>query len=205
MKHYILLFITTIIPFFNTKAQVVKINNGLSISKMKNDKLSLFEKTIDTYSLFFGIDYLSGKYYEMSSEVGYIAKGGKEQGVYINDNPNYNTWNIIAKKSYININTTFRLKFPFNNSYIYAGAGPKIDFITGNNEFKNIYLSGYKLSNTIFGLKTEIGINQILNRNFLAGISTCYWIDFNRFAYSDYTRLGNRTISIFITIGYILN
>lgn len=200
MNYFLLSALVFMVLPLDVKSQALKINNGLSISNIQGDNFSILGKSIKTYSIFLGIDYFSKKYYEISSEIGYIKKGGEERELPLNNS----LLNIVEKKGYININTTFRGKYPILNSYIYVGVGPKIDFITADNKFESEYFFGYKFSKITYGLKMEVGMNQILRKNLFVGINACNWINFNNIAYSNYMKLKNRSLSIFVTIGYII-
>src|SRR5699024_12517858 len=84
--------------------QVLIVNNLISISSVKSKKGDMLSKSMSAYSFSLGVDYLEKEHFYLSSEIGYLKKGGKEENEYLPE-PYTNvkeTWN------YIHLNTTIR-------------------------------------------------------------------------------------------------
>ena len=58
------------------KAQVLKIENGMAFSSLVNKGEDLFDKSLSSYQMSIGLDYLDQGWYALSSNVGYLRKGG---------------------------------------------------------------------------------------------------------------------------------
>ena len=58
------------------KAQVLKIENGMAFSSLVNEGEDLFDKSLSSYQMSIGLDYLDQGWYALSSNVGYLRKGG---------------------------------------------------------------------------------------------------------------------------------
>ena len=110
-------------------AQTIKISNGLSVSSIKGKEIvfDLLSENRYDYSGFVGLNYWHHNYFYLSSEIGYASKGGKKKYM-ISRIENEMTRSV----NYLHLNTTFRAKFPAKNYYFYAGIGPKVDFLIGN-------------------------------------------------------------------------
>jgi len=125
-------------------AQIIKVSNGLSVSSIKGETevFDFFNEYRYDYSGFIGLNYCYHNYFFLSSEIGYVSKGGKrkyeiwEMGTGITGTETIG-WLVddgetTKSVNYLHLNTTFRIKFPAKNYYFYAGVGPKVDFLIGN-------------------------------------------------------------------------
>jgi hypothetical protein len=79
MKKAILLFSLLLISTPVIFSQTIKLENGISISSMNSEKFTLLNKNIHSYSMTLGCDYWEHPYFYLSSEIGYIRTGGKDQ------------------------------------------------------------------------------------------------------------------------------
>lgn len=190
-----------ILNFVSLSSQTIKIENGLSLSSMSSDKISILSDYLGAYSVNIGLNYLEHPLWYLSSEVGYVKKGGKENDVISGDAK------LKFKESfdYLHLNTTFRLRYSFLKSCIYAGCGPKLDILTSGNKPSNTLLDGYKLKRFSLGLKPEIGFDRQLNSRCSIGLNASYLINFNCLAESPYNQLKNNTFLLMLSFGYRLN
>ena len=60
-------------------AQVIKIENGMTLSSMTRNEYDFFTHTATGYTARVGIDWLEHRWFYLSSEVGYMATGGMDQ------------------------------------------------------------------------------------------------------------------------------
>jgi hypothetical protein len=66
-------------------AQTIKIENGMSVSAMKPEGFHVYNKNLYSYAGLIGLDYLKHTYFYLSSEIGYVAKGGTLGDVILTD------------------------------------------------------------------------------------------------------------------------
>jgi len=187
------------------RSQVIRVNNGISISSFTSGKVDVLNHKINLYAVILGMDYLDKPFYNLSTEVGYIGIGGLDE-VLVVGNISDLTDKIKLKeyKKYVHLNTTFRLKYtkyPYN---AYLGLGPKLDILTANNKFNYIGYEMYELNNFVYGFKSELGINRLFENRLLCGLNISYFYHLNHFAKSSINKLGNTTFAITLAIGYRL-
>jgi hypothetical protein len=186
----ILVFLSGVI---HTQGQTLNLQLGASFSKLFNriiwkeyeDELYL-NNNLTGFNATAGIDYCDHKYFNLSSNVGFLQKGGKDT-VYSYDA--YGNIDSIApyiyRFNYITLNTGFVFKVPIKHSLIpYIIAGPRLDYLVSYQE-KNHWgqiesmESCWKLNRFIFGLLTGVGINYKINKLEL-GVVFNYYINFNK-------------------------
>jgi len=185
-----------------TFSQVIKIENGLSIQSMTTRNFDFFSEGIRSYSLMLGLDYFKHSHYELSSEIGYLERGGKEKDpdFLASDVNNYQ----VERWGCVPFNTTFRGKLTVDNGYWYAGVGPKIDVVIGSSNFTSAFLDGYMKYRVVIGLKPEIGFNQKVGTRLCVGLNASYLIDFGGVGKSAYTTLLSRPFTCSLSFGYRL-
>jgi len=179
MKKVIICLLLTLLNLSLLSSQVIKIENGLSISSINSTKFNLLNDNLYTYSLLLGCDYLEHRYFYLSSGIGYIQKGGTDNIIQLDENTHpVNTIPIKGKWDYLHLNTSLRIRYPFEKSHLYLGAGLKADVLTSSTDNNKSYLSeGYKMASIIPGMKIEMGINREVKR-LVIGVNASYLIDF---------------------------
>jgi len=193
------LLILSFIVVNKLEAQEIRINNGIAFTSISNSKINMLEDKIQTYAIFIGVDYFKHSFYELSSEIGYITKGGKEEWF---DNMNYVNVKINEKFNYLNVNTTFRIIYRKSNYNVYAGIGPKVDFLVSDDKFQDPIYRDYEISKVNFGAKSEIGFKLNVYEVLNVGMNCSYLFDFNKFGKSDYSSLKNNALIVSISVGY---
>jgi len=191
-----------IVVFANSPifSQVIKLENGVAISSLNSTKFDFLNKHITTYSLLVGMDYWENKIFYLSSEAGYLQKGGKEENEFLPENgANINeSWN------YIHLNTTIRFPFQLeNNAHFFIGAGPKLDFLIGSDKFENPIYAGYNMNSISFGVKGELGFVKDFDR-IRTGINFSYLYDLNKAGGTKVLDFKNNTYEIMLSLGYRL-
>ena len=179
MKKVIICLLLTLSNLSLLSSEVIKIENGLSISSINSTKFNLLNDNLYTYSLLLGCDYLEHRYFYLSSGIGYIQKGGTDNIIQLDENTHpVNTIPIKGKWDYLHLNTSLRIRYPFEKSHLYLGAGLKADVLTSSTDNNKSYLSeGYKMASIIPGMKIEMGINREVKR-LVIGVNASYLIDF---------------------------
>lgn len=181
-----------------TYAQIIKIDNGITINNLKGAKFDLFPNKVVSYSGMLGIEYLQRKWFYLSSEVGYLKLGGKEsRTIGTMDTPEKQTW------SYLQLNTTFRLKTGAGNTEFFVGAGPYLNVLVGSGDFIRDMYAGYATQRTNWGGKVEVGVNQRINK-LRVGVNGAYLIPFSAVAKSSYTSMDARCLAVYLSLGYRL-
>ena len=179
MKKVIICLLLTLLNLSLLSSQVIKIENGLSISSINSTKFNLLNDNLYTYSLLLGCDYLEHRYFYLSSGIGYIQKGGVDNVIQLDENAHpLNTISMKGKWDYLHLNTSFRIKYPFKKNHLYIGAGLKADVRTSSTDSNLSYLhEGYKMASIIPGMKIEMGFNREMKR-LIIGVNASYLIDF---------------------------
>lgn len=172
------------------KGQVLKIQVGISNSSLDwelgNNSLKIYDEKIKGHCLFIGLDYLEKKYFNLSSNIGFIRKGGRGFRFYVDPfgMPLIGTKEkaTIDYLSFINI---VDIKYPIKEKIIpYLSIGPRVDYmISSNNNFKNT-TTNYTMNKFSFGLNLCVGIKYQFSR-FQIGVRGDYLVNFNKISSSN--------------------
>lgn len=183
--------------------QIIKIDNGFSITNLKTKKFDALHTNISSYCGFIGLDYFNKNRFYLSSEIGYIRIGGKEtnESLPMNDSTNYK---VFESFHYGHINTTFRIRDNSKNTEFYLGAGPYLNILLDSNKFRSNLYKSYPAKKMNLGCKTEIGLMMGLNRIKL-GLNGSYLINISSMAKSQYNSFTYKAFIGSLTIGYKLN
>lgn len=185
----LLLNLTTTLSY----SQVIKVYNGIGVSSNKNEMTLLSDKYCG-YVGMIGIDYLKNKYYYLSSQLGYLQKGGKDRIDIVQENKS-SYKDLKIKWGYIHANTTFRLKTSSNSFYFYLGAGPKIDILTKSKYIRNKEGYDIKLNPVLIGGIGEVGVAKRIKQVEL-GLNASYTFDFNDMGNTKNANLNNYSYAI---------
>lgn len=197
----LLLFISNL-----SHGQILKLYNGLSISSNKNE-LDLLSSDYCGYYGAIGVDYWSHDNYYLSSQLGYLGKGGKDHIFIVGPDTDYD---FKMKWDYIHLNTTFRLKTRSDNFYPYLGVGPKIDILASSKHI--LTKEGYdlKLKPVTVGGIVELGIIKRFNKIDM-GINASYAFNFNEAGNFKNGNLNNysneiwtNTFLVTFSLGYVM-
>ena len=161
------------------------------------------------YQMSIGLDYLDQGWYALSSNVGYLRKGGSFD-FYEATDPGLNMLkrNMKYMFDYITLNTTFRVKTLSDSGWnFYAGVGPRVDV----NVKRHISLGDMDslfpeqtapaVNRIIVGLKCETGVNYNFDR-YLLGLNVSYLPSFIK-PNKDFIA-HDRTFTVGILLGYRL-
>jgi hypothetical protein len=201
MKTKIVLLLVCCFFFRNSDSQVLRLNTGISYSSFSHKDIDILNSKITSPSLSLGYEYFKENYYELSSEIAYIQKGGKENNFIVINDEGITYIEVDEKLSFVSFSTTFRLKYPFYNSYMYIGFGPKVDCLLSDRKLKSYE---YTLNRISFGFKPEIGFSQNLNEKLSVGLNLSYLWNIGRIGKSEYSNLYNTYYSMCFSLGYII-
>ena len=156
------------------------------------------------------IDYLDKQYFNLSSNIGVIRKGGKEKFL-IADEFGFPLPKLIEKATldYLSINTTIDFKYRIKETiFPYISFGPRFDYLLRSKHFDALKESDI-LKNTSIGLILGGGLKyEISNLQF--GLRADYFLDFTKVADWTVENSGNvgkisvNTFTISLSIGYRL-
>ena len=204
-KFLTLLFLTITISSFS---QILKVKNGISFSSLELtespadiSEAEFLGENITTYSFIVGLDYFEKKWFYLSSEIGYLKKGG-EQNIEIF--PNNGTENIKESWGYLHLNTTARLPIRLkNHAHFYMGAGPTFDVLIDSDTFESSFYEGHVLNSTIFGLKGEVGFAMDFKK-IRVGLNASYLYDIDNLGGTESLEYKNQAYQIMLSLGYRL-
>lgn len=199
-----------------TNGQTIEIQGGTSISKLdwqlKGMNIDPFyNETLIGYSIFAGLDYLDKQYYNLSTNIGMIRKGGKDEFV-LTDPDGELTGETITQKptlDYLSINTMIDLKYRIKETVSpFISFGPRFDYLISSSKHFDSLKDSDELKNTAIGLIFGGGLKYDIS-NLQFGLRADYYFDFIKVA--EWTiETGNggevtvNTFTINLTIGYRL-
>ena len=122
--------------------QTINVQSGITLSKLQwtlgNSDFGSYDKVKIGSSTFVGIDYLDKTYFNVSSNLGFITKGGKET-INIRDESGIILSEKVEKASlnYVSLNSTFNIKYPIKEKIIpFVSLGPRVDYLLSySNDF----------------------------------------------------------------------
>ena len=132
-----------------------------------------------------GIDYLDFKYFNLSTNLGYIQKGGSGSSVNkgsINPEP-YTESEIHTKLNYITVNTVFEAKIPVKDLVVpFIHVGPRVDYLisfSDNVQLFNQFTEVDELNKTIYGVIGGGGVDFRFSK-FKVGLVFDYFWNINK-------------------------
>ena len=195
-------------------SQTVKIFNGVVLSQLRTTTVEgVYDSYVCDYSCSLGIDYWKHKYFNLSSQIGYVTRGGLSDTEVWADSGIVSD-NIVIKLRYVDFNTLFVGRIPINQFCIYAGVGPSVSFLlkrtsnlSGKYPEDNISNTPYNIQkgnihNVGFGIRSELGLAYCLNR-LEFGVSFSNLYDLVYLDASDY-KIKSTIFMPMFSIGYIL-
>ncbi|NLD50204.1 MAG: PorT family protein [Clostridiaceae bacterium] len=216
MKKAVLLLFGLTIAIF-TNGQTIKIQGGTSISKLdwklKGTNIDpLYNETLIGYSIFAGLDYLDKQYFNLSTNLGMIRKGGKDE-ILLTDPYGELTGQTITEKptlDYISINTMIDLKYRIKEIVTpFIGFGPRFDYLVSSSKHFDILEDIDELKSTSIGLILGGGLKYDIS-NLQFGLRADYYLDLTKIADWTFENTGNggevtvNSFTINLSIGYRL-
>lgn len=195
------------LPFFSIHAQdAVKVGAGVGISSCSTKGLmgvEIFADNIYSFAPQVGVDWLSHKYWYLSSVARWQRLGGEENDVWP-DGDNKKKYTL--KYDYLHLNTTFRAQYPIGRCNIYAGAGMYVNCLMGDADqwMQDITNDGIPLhsSGANFGEVVEVGLTTVKNRIKL-DFNAAYHIHNNKMVTLGNTELSANYWNVSLSVGYI--
>lgn len=199
------------------RAQVITVENGFSVSKMKD---MYADKNLLPYQMSAGVDYLDHGWFQLSSHVGFLKKGGKTDFIKIYEENGYaGKGRYRLHVRYLTFNTTFNVKSRPQNGWVwFAGVGPRLDVYLSNTEYidTSLQMGEDPLKGSldgacpvVVGLKCVAGVERDYGRVRI-GLRAAYLPSFTRtfnknaegpkYGYS----YRDQTFTVGVSFGYIL-
>jgi hypothetical protein len=104
-----------------TYGQTFKIQYGRDWSTLKwpkNGEYSIFKSSLNGNTFFFGIDYFNRKYFNLSSNIGYLQKQGTKSYDKYYDNTHTTLVQAVTSIEQLSINTKVNIKYPIKDKLV---------------------------------------------------------------------------------------
>lgn len=189
------LIVGLLILAFSVNGQTFKIQSGITSSslnwKIENGSIDNFDQKLIGHSILIGIDYLERKYFNLSSNVGLVRKGGTSSNLLSHDPYGQPLVGVKQKATldYLTINTTLDLKYPIKEKlFPFIGFGPRLDYLISSSHNFDSLKDRKELSKCVYGLNVGAGVKFRFTRIEL-GIGGDYLVNLNNI--SDYQNLND--------------
>jgi hypothetical protein len=209
----VIIFITSVVL-----CQTFSLQIGPSFSNLKwensmiDESHAHFNKTAIGFNAMIGVDYLKLKYLNLSSDFGFIRKGGRDDLWYAGLELYGEEEIITVKMNYITLNTTLNFKVPIKDFvFPYVLVGPRIDYLLSYKEdleFLKQFEDYGILNKFTYGMIAGAGIDFII-KQYIFGTGFEYYLNFNRIVnatseWGVFNSINDRTFIIDAKIGYQL-
>lgn len=197
-KLLILILIQCLVSQF-AYGQYLVVGNGLVTSSFSNkNNLPLLGSKVTGYFGQVGVEYGNSKWFTFASQIAYLNIGGHEE----NDGISQADYQVITeRKSYLQVNTSFRPYLKFASTRVFIGAGPTIDFSLGDKSFNSKLYNSYIYNRVRLGSKFEAGVSEDIKK-FRFGVVGAYLVDITTTAKSEFLSLHNNAFTVLLTTGY---
>lgn len=204
--------LSCIVAVGKVQAQVVTVENGFSITSMKNVKLGVDK--VYPYQMSVGMQYMDKGWYNLSSNIGYTRRGGQEKIPYfsISGEQQKDCITYKDKLHYLTLSTTFDIKKTSRDGYtFFLGVGPRLDFKLkavettyadfddGVSEYEPTKVNLHGYHPVLFGLKCVGGIRKDIG-NMQLGLNIAYLPSFTRLT----SGVRDKTFTFGLSLGYKL-
>ncbi len=173
---------------------------------------NVFDKNITGFDILLGLDYLDHRYFNLSTNLGFIQKGGSGSALNASlpDPEAYSETSIVTRLNYITVNTTFEAKLPVKDILTpFVHVGPRVDYMVSYAQNVNLFSQFTELdqlNKIIYGVVGGAGVDFKINR-FKVGIVFDYYRNFNKLV--DYTssrgvsnQIYDHTFTLNAQVGY---
>lgn len=198
-------------------AQTLNFQAGTSYSKLSWETgavdMKLFNEVSIAFNGFVGLDYLDKQYFNLSSNVGLLRKGGQAV-IEILDDEGLETGETKMEKAtldYLTFNTLFDIKYPIKEKIIpFISVGPRLDYLVNSSKELETLDKMNALNSISYGLLLGGGLKYNL-ANLQLGLRADYYLNFNKVAEwpAETGNLGgevsDQTFTINLVVGYRLN
>ncbi|MBN2485572.1 MAG: outer membrane beta-barrel protein [Bacteroidales bacterium] len=200
--------------FCSLNAQVIKLQVGTSISKLDwkipttNDQL--YDMAFTGNSFFLGIDYLKNGNYNLTTNIGYLQKGGKSESELSDPWGIFTGQTIVDKPTlnYLSFNTAIDFNYPLSEQVLpFICGGPRIDFLIGHSDDFSYLEKNDELKKIAYGLLFGAGIKLNISK-IQIGLKGDYYLNFSKIAEWNESLLRTAgeitddTFTLMLSLGY---
>jgi len=185
MKTSLFFFFGLLLSLFSF-GQTLQVQGGISVSNLDwryegVEGVSIYNKNLIATSFFAGVNYLDKQYFNLSSNIGFIRKGGKDEFPITDVNGDFTNETEIEKPTldYLSINTLFEAKYTIKDKLTpFVSFGPRFDYLVSSSRHFDGLQDLNGLNNTAFGLLLGGGVKYHLSA-FQIGLRADYYLSFN--------------------------
>lgn len=186
------------------EGQTITVENGIAISSLRK---SDYDNRVCPYQIAVGYEYADKGWFNLSSSIGYLKKGGKMHLNIYEDLSSYKDVLLKANIHYLTLNTVFNLKKTFASGVTaFVGAGPRLDLkMKGSFTCDRPEYGGHETAeeeafrNVVLGLKCVVGVNKKLGR-IPVGLQFAYLPNLSKMAKDGYV-YHDRTFTLGLVFG----
>lgn len=208
-----LLLIIAFLGIHSTYGQVIRLQGGPSVSNLEWSVENIRRLGPDEIfigkSAFIGLDYLNSRYFNLSTNIGYLQKGDRSDIAYINDEEVMVFRGLEAVFDFFSLNTLAEFKLPIKQQFIpYISLGPRIEYLQAYTKDFSFIEQMDELPNYAYGFNLGAGF-RLDFRRLQVGIRTDYYLKTAKMAEWDSDGeekewIDDTTFLVNLTIGYKL-
>ncbi len=183
--------------------------SDLNWNKSGADKY-IFDEGIIGFNFLLGLDYLDYKYFNLTSNLGVVQKGGTGSLNPLQFPEGLSETTATTVLNYVTFNTMFEAKLPVKDLVVpFIHIGPRLDYLVSYSQTFNLFsqfTETDQLNKTMYGLIAGAGIDFKIKR-FKVGIVFDYYKNFNKIV--DYTsdtgksdQIDDHTCTLNLQVGY---
>lgn len=203
MKKYWWSMVVLLLISASVEAQVsrMKVEGGVGFSSMHG--MDWFNEAVHPFYFTVGAEYLDRDWFHLSSNVGVVRKGGKDE--LWNSLDEVSDWSLMG--TFLTLNTLFDVKKVSYDGYtFYAGAGPALNIKVGKSEKSSSKLhdesTGFDFNPVHLGVRCEIGVKKDFKRTAL-GLVASYQTALTSYV-KNFSDLRDRTFTLGLTFDFML-
>ena len=211
------MMITAWIVMGTCTAQTATIQAGTTFSHLDyilrhQREFDMYPDMYAGYAVVAGISYWEKRYFNLSSNLGMLRKGGRDKVIMTDQfgNPTGEVRNEKATLDYLTLNTLAEFQYPVGESFApFLAAGPRIDYLVSHSAHFDGLEELDELKRVAGGLVLGGGIKYRAG-GFLTGLRTEYYLELSRIAEWHIEQTGfmgevkSRTFTLCVVFGYTM-
>ncbi len=151
-------------------AQTISLSGGVTSSKLDwridNSHYHYLDDRTPGYSAFVGVDYYYIRFFNLSSHIGFVQKGGEQTDRKIDNNGNdVGTFTIKGRLNYLSLNTVGIFRYELARGFSpFVGVGPRLDVLLSHNKLLDQLEESEDLNEVSLGFTLQTGVMYKLSR-----------------------------------------
>lgn len=194
--------------------QVIHLQMGPVISNLEwsveNIRRIGPDRNLTGKSGFIGLDYLNSRYFNLSTNIGYLQKGDRSEIAYTKENGEVLEFPLMkALFEYYTFNTLAEMKLPIKNKLIpFISLGPRIEYLQAYTKDFSFIEEMDELPEFSYGVNVGGGIKLAI-RHLQVGVRSDYYLNVRKMAdwisnSDDNGWIDDQTYLVNLTLGYKL-